>query len=269
MDHPYRTTYNKATATKPGATRLVCKKNQRDSQDTLVCTASGDYSHHRTGLFGALMTRYLLNTIIAAALSFTLGSPGFAVDRAKGLFNLCSSCHGLQGEGNQPVGAPAIAGLPEWYLTHQLEKFKAGIRGAHPKDISGVRMRAMGRALTDEDIKISAAYVAGLPSQPHPTTVKGSLVRGEAQFQLCATCHGAKAEGNQTVGAPPLTGLNDWYILSQLHNFKSKARGGNATLDPMGAVMTGIAATLDDDAMKNVVSYIGTLVPASTPSAKP
>lgn len=214
------------------------------------------------------MTRLLLNSIVAAALSFSIGSTGFAVDRAKGLFNLCSSCHGLKGEGNAGIGAPAIAGLPEWYLNGQLEKFKKGIRGAHPKDISGVRMRAMGRALTDEDIKISSAQVAALPPQPVERTLKGSLVKGEAQFQLCSTCHGTKGEGNQAVGAPPLVYLNEWYMLNQLHNFKSKARGGNPTLDPYGATMAGIAATLDDEAMKNVVSYIGTLAPAPT-TAKP
>ena len=215
------------------------------------------------------MTRQLLSSFVAAALYLTLGSKGFAEDRAKGLFNLCSSCHGLHGEGNASIGAPSIAGMPEWYLAHQLEKFHKGIRGAHPKDVSGVRMRAMGRALTDEDIKISAAYAASLPKPPQVATVKGSLVRGEAQFQLCLTCHGANAEGNQGVGAPPLAGQNDWYLLSQLHKFKIKARGGNPALDPMGATMTGIAATLDDDAMKNVISYIGTLAPVPSTAAKP
>ena len=63
------------------------------------------------------------------------------------LFQLCSACHGPQGHGNRELMAPAIAGLPEWYVVNQLKKFRNGGRGAHPADISGLRpgrLRAHG-----------------------------------------------------------------------------------------------------------------------------
>ena len=40
------------------------------------------------------------------------------------LFQLCSACHGPQGHGNRELMAPAIAGLPEWYVVNQLKKLK-------------------------------------------------------------------------------------------------------------------------------------------------
>ena len=178
------------------------------------------------------------------------------------LYHMCTQCHGEAGEGNRDVGAPVIQGLPEWYLLNQLTKFHDGIRGAHPKDIAGMRMRPMARALTLENIKSVAKYVAGLPRPLQSPTVKGSLVRGEAKFQLCVACHGPQGLGNPELGAPPLVGASDWYLLTQLHNFKNKARGFDPSVDPTGASMQGIAATLDDQGMLDVVSYINTLKPA-------
>src|SRR5206468_1794430 len=50
-----------------------------------------------------------------------LASTARAEDRAYDLGVLCTSCHGSQLQGNQDIGAPSIAGLPEWYLLKQLE----------------------------------------------------------------------------------------------------------------------------------------------------
>lgn len=183
-------------------------------------------------------------------------------DRPEELYVMCRSCHGQQGEGNQAVGAPSILGLPEWYLLAQLEKFGNGARGAHPKDINGMRMRPVGRTLTAENRASMAKFVAAMPRLDLPDTVKGNPVKGEARFQVCQSCHGKNAEGNQQLGAPPLAGASDWYLLTQLRNFKNRVRGFDAAIDPMGASMQGIAATLDDEAMKDVVSYINTFKPA-------
>lgn len=201
-------------------------------------------------------------SVVALAL-LGLASMAQAADesRVKALYNLCTSCHGADGQGQQDIGAPSIAGLPEWYLTAQLDKFHGGVRGAHPKDIAGMRMRPIGRTLDDQDRKDIAAYVSKLPRPELPDVVKGSMVRGEVKFQVCQACHGAKAEGNQQVNAPPLVGGSDWYYLTQLKNFKARIRGGDPNKDPNGAAMQGIAATLDDDGMLDVVSYINALKP--------
>ncbi len=40
------------------------------------------------------------------------------------LYATCSSCHGDNGDGNQDLGGPKLAGVDDWYLATQLRKFK-------------------------------------------------------------------------------------------------------------------------------------------------
>ncbi len=185
--------------------------------------------------------------------------------RAKQIYLLCTYCHGDNGEGKQELGAPAIAGLPEWYVKRQLEKFHAGVRGTHPKDIAGMRMTPMARTLYPEngDFDLAAKYVASLPKPQLTDVVKGKTVKGEKIFQTCVACHGEKGLGNEAVGAPPLAGASDWYLVAQLHNFKNGVRAGDPVKDPTGAAMKGIAATLSAEDMEAVVSYINILKPQS------
>jgi cytochrome c553 len=73
---------------------------------------------------------------------------------------VCASCHGANGEGNEDVKAPRLAGVDDWYLATQLRKFKAGVRGTNPKDIEGRLMRPMARGLADEDaVRNVVAYI--------------------------------------------------------------------------------------------------------------
>lgn len=187
-----------------------------------------------------------------------LSAPAKAEDRAKVYFDkLCSACHGLGGEGIKDVAAPAIAGLPEWYIDGQVQKFQAGLRGLHPADLPGMRMRPMALSIkSDDDRKAIAKYVAALPQPKLENTVKGSLVRGEQLYQTCVACHGADGKGNQQVQAPRIAGASDWYLLTQLKNFKAGVRGADPAKDPMGASMRGMAMALDDQAMLDVVAYI-------------
>ncbi len=73
---------------------------------------------------------------------------------------VCSSCHGDSGQGIDDVKAPRLAGVDDWYLATELRKFKAGVRGASPKDIEGRLMRPMARGLANEDaIRNVVAYI--------------------------------------------------------------------------------------------------------------
>jgi cytochrome c oxidase subunit 2 len=57
--------------------------------------------------------------------------------------------------------------MTDWYLAHQLENFKQGIRGEHPEDYYGKQMGFMGRILQDEQaINDVVAYINTLPSSP-------------------------------------------------------------------------------------------------------
>jgi cytochrome c553 len=59
-----------------------------------------------------------------------------------------------------------LAGLNDWYVLSQYEKFRGGLRGAHPQDRWGVQMVRLAPAITDTDILESiAAYLATLPPE--------------------------------------------------------------------------------------------------------
>jgi cytochrome c553 len=184
-----------------------------------------------------------------------------AVDGRVVYDNYCFPCHGPDAHGNQSVGAPAIAGLPEWYVETQLQKFRGGVRGAHVDDVGGMKMRPMAVSLaSDTQVENVSAYVASLPPQKQPDTLQGGdPSRGAAAYVTCMACHGADASGNKALGAPPLQSADDWYMLQQLHNFKSGVRGANPK-DATGATMRPMAMTLaDEQAMKDIIAHIRSL----------
>lgn len=83
---------------------------------------------------------------------------------AASAFALCVACHGADGSGNKALNAPPIAGQPDWYVYEQLRKFKGGIRGANPKDVTGGQMRAIALGLGDDNaLHDLARYVSDLP----------------------------------------------------------------------------------------------------------
>jgi cytochrome c553 len=203
---------------------------------------------------------------ITAGLFLAVGSPGggaSADDQARGraLFGLCAQCHGSEGRGNQEFLAPAIAGLRQDYIERQLQNFKTGVRGLHFEDVAGMRMAPMARTLhTEDDIRAVSAYVAGLPAaRPEPVVTGGDPERGKTLFEVCQQCHGPDAAGNQQIGSAPLKTASDWYLLTQLRNFRAGVRG-TAPGDTYGAVMRPMSLTLpDEQALKDVIAYIYTL----------
>ena len=204
------------------------------------------------------------NALAAAVLVLALPVvPALAQDTARGeqLFALCAQCHGDDGGGDAAALAPAIGGLPAWFVTGQLQKFRNGGRGTHFDDISGMRMRPMSMWLRDDaDVASVAAYVASLPKvNPAPTLAGGNPETGKQKYIPCIACHGIHGEGNQALNAPPLAGMSDWYQLSALQKFKAGVRGTNPK-DITGMLMRPMSMTLaDEQAMLDVVAYIQTL----------
>ena len=205
-------------------------------------------------------TMLLFALLALAAAPFTASAEG-ADGQGAELFQLCVQCHGPDGGGDAAALAPAIAGLDEWYVRAQLEKFRSGARGTHPDDLAGMRMRPMSLSLQgDEEIAAVAAYVAALPPvHPVGTLQGGDAARGQALYAPCAACHGPDAAGIQPLNGAPLKRTNDWYLLRQMHNFRSGVRGTNSK-DTTGALMRPMSMTLaDEQAILDVIAYITTL----------
>lgn len=198
-----------------------------------------------------------------AVLAAGTGATAAAEENARGreLWEFCQQCHMPDGAGNALYLAPEIAGLPEWYVFRQLQKFHTGIRGTNFDDLSGMRMRPVGLWLkNDEDMKAVAAFVAAMPViDPPPTLTGGDPERGKALYAPCTACHGPEGKGMEVLGAPPLDHQSDWYLLTQLEHFKAGIRGANPQ-DVQGAQMRPMAMLLaDQQAMKDVIAYIMTL----------
>ena len=201
-----------------------------------------------------------LTLILGIGLALKAYAAGDAT-KGKAAYAVCAACHGANGMGNKALNAPKIAGQEPWYLERQLKNFKAGVRGAHPKDPYGMQMRPMALTLAnDQAISNMVAYLSSMPmSAPAASSVKGDVAAGKTAYMICQACHGPTGGGNKALNAPRLTGLQDWYIVRQLKNFKSGARGTKAG-DTYGMQMRPMALTLTTDAdINNVAAYIATL----------
>jgi cytochrome c oxidase subunit II len=201
--------------------------------------------------------RFLL--LLSASL-VSVGASAADPAAGKALFTVCSACHGQQAEGLQALNAPKLAGQADWYLKREIENFKSGVRGADPGDKAGMQMVPMVATLANEDaIDNVVAYIETLPDTPAPITVQGDAEHGKTLYQTCAACHGMHGEGNEALNAPRQAGMSDWYMVTQLKNFRQGIRG-KAPQDTYGAQMAPMAAMLaDDQAINDVVAYINTL----------
>jgi cytochrome c oxidase subunit 2 len=186
-------------------------------------------------------------------------APGDAA-AGKPLYAVCAACHGLQAEGNPALHAPKLSGQGDWYLKRQLKYFKNGARGTHDKDVFGKMMAPMAATLGDDAaIDNVVAYIKTLPDNPAPPTVNKNTTNGQKTYVTCGACHGADGRGMQATNAPRLAGMSDWYLVTQLKNFKQGIRGAHPK-DMYGPQMASMAAILvDDQATDDLVAYINAL----------
>ena len=205
-----------------------------------------------------------MQRILLAAGAVALGAcatPPLGMALGEELFETCSPCHGEAGVGDPEILAPAIAGLPQWYIEDQLRGFQSGFRGKHAEDLPGLRMRAMAVSLNREgDIPSVAEYVASLEAPIPESTLHGNAGAGAGPYNSqCVACHGADGLGNEALRAPPIVQLDDWYLVQELHDFSSGARGADPT-DTWGQQMRiNTLLLIGDQAMEDVIAYVQTL----------
>jgi cytochrome c553 len=198
----------------------------------------------------------MLHPMRLLGLLLVIALPLPAAERS---FQYCTVCHGANGDGNAAIRAPRIAGLEHWYIRNQFVAFRSGWRGSHPDDGPGNEMRPVAQALTTGEVERAIAYVAAFEPKSPAVTVSGDIEHGRALFAACAACHGAEGQGNESLHAPALARRTDWYLVTQLRNFRAGLRGALAE-DVSGQQMRAVASSLADDAaIDDVVAYIDTL----------
>ncbi|GAA5315618.1 MAG: hypothetical protein AseanaTS_08230 [Candidatus Pelagadaptatus aseana] len=212
--------------------------------------------------------KYYVSTWVAAAASSVAAAvlwvatavlwiaPAYAADPVAGeaLYQSCVACHGDQAQGNDALGAPALAGQQAPYIARQIQAYQSGLRGS--EDHYAAQMPALVETLSDADTANVAAYVSSLAPVKTPLA-DGDLRKGNNYYHAsCGGCHGGKAEGNDMLQAPRLAGLSAAYLKRQFNHFKSGARGTDDT-DRLGRQMNMMAQVLPDEAtLDAVIAYI-------------
>jgi cytochrome c oxidase subunit 2 len=92
-----------------------------------------------------------------------------------------------------------------------------------------------------------------------PGLADADAERGKTYFAVCTACHGANGEGMKEMNAPRLAGLDEWYLVRQLQNFKDGIRGKDSR-DVYGQQMAPIAQVLpDEQAIEDVAAYLSSM----------
>ena len=201
-----------------------------------------------------------MRKLLAACAAIVLLSLFADSSRAGNSFDYCLLCHGANANGNYGIRAPKLSGVEPWYLARQLDNFASGVRGVPAEDDGGHEMGPVGMRLEQEGIRDAAVqFIAGLDSKRPVPTLSGDVAHGKRLYATCAGCHGRKGEGKEALQAPALAARSDWYLATQLTNYRSGLRGADQR-DAYGAQMRAVAATLPDEkAVNDVVAYINTL----------
>ncbi len=127
------------------------------------------------------------------------------------------------------------------------------------EELCGIGHFAMrGMVVVDEQADYDA-WVADQPTyaqmQARP---QGDAVAGQAQYAVCVACHGPQGAGMPVLNGPKIAGQEPWYLRRQLNYYKTGARGSHPE-DIYGMQMAPMTLTLaDDQAIENVIAYIGT-----------
>ncbi len=201
----------------------------------------------------------LLALLAAAAMATPLAAseskPAAKADLVKGeaiATQVCSACHTADGSRGSAAN-PIIQGQHPEYLVKQLTEFKSGKR-------NNAVMTGFAAMLSDEDMKNISAWLASQKAKPGFAKDKDLVALGERiyrggipdrQVAACAGCHSPSGAGIPAQ-YPRLSGQHSDYTELQLKGFRDGIRKNNA-------VMTGVAAKMNDREIKAVADYIAGL----------
>jgi cytochrome c553 len=199
--------------------------------------------------------------------------PG-TVDAGAAKAATCGACHGMDGNSSDPQ-YPKIAGQHERYIARQLSLFKSGER-------ENPVMLGLVATLGEQDMRDLGAYFASKQALPGVAddsklgdTEETYVQRGERLYRggskehgqpACMACHGPAGRGNPGPPYPNLAGQHANYTKDLLKRFRSGQSFGKG--DRANTVMSQVAASLSDQDIEALASYIEGLHRASGAEAK-
>lgn len=166
---------------------------------------------------------------------------------------VCSACHGIDGNSTSP-NFPKLAGQQPEYFIKQMKAFRSHNRS----DPAGFEyMWGITRNLTDKQIEGLAAYFEKQPTKPSGIVSseegKNIFEKGvpEKNIPPCASCHGPEGHGNGQF--PRIAGQHADYLAKQLNIFQRTDER------PDGSIMKTVAHDLTPEHIDKVTHYIATL----------
>jgi cytochrome c553 len=163
---------------------------------------------------------WMLGAVVLAVI-LNAGATPLHAQSIEEKVQVCAGCHGTDGK---PVDKtiPTIWGQQAGYLYIELRDFK---RGDRKSDI----MQPIASSLERQDMLDIAEYFSGKPwpdlGQPRaPKDVSERAVSANRSVG-CTGCHLDHFQGDGTV--PRLAGMDKDYLLKQMTDFRTRARGNN------------------------------------------
>ena len=174
------------------------------------------------------------------------------VQAGKNAAAACAGCHGEAGV-TGAAGIPNLIGEDPQYLVGAMKDYRSGKR-------KNDTMKAMVATLAEADMNHIALFYALQKPERAQTPAEGDAEAGKAAAVGCAGCHGDQGvSGNPAT--PSLAGQDATYLAGALAGYKSGTRSNET--------MAGLAASLDEAAMKNVAAYYAALEPQRVNVSKP
>jgi cytochrome c553 len=164
----------------------------------------------------------------------------------------CAGCHGELGISKMP-GMPSLVGLEPKYLVAAMKAYKSGQRKS---DV----MKSMLASVSDADLNNIALYYALQKPARAQTPAPGDPAAGKAAAAACAGCHGDQGVSGNPAN-PSLAGQDAQYLAAALRGYKGGSRNEQT--------MKGLAASLDDRAIRDLAAYYATQEPQPPKVSKP
>lgn len=127
----------------------------------------------------------------------------------------CVACHGPAGDGLHDGSVPRIAGQHAHVLIKQLVDFRYGKRwDFRMEPRAGTHLGAA------QDIADVSNYLSQLPRSKDSGTGNGEqLAQGAGLYAAyCASCHGARGQGDGKGAIPMLAGQHYGYLMRQMYD---------------------------------------------------
>lgn len=174
-------------------------------------------------------------------------------EKGKIAYETCRGCHKADGAGRNDAKYPQLAGQHATVLIKQMADIRAGRR-----ENEKMHPFVEQDEVSTEGLAHIAAYLASLPIPANNGKGGGKqLVHGQALYEKdCATCHGARGEGDAGKFIPRVAGQHYSYMVRENKAIQSQT-GKRRDADPKMVKAISAYSASDIAAVSDYMSRLG------------